>query len=176
MTQHPALYKQTPALRAAVMAEEQRTSNTSNPAASMDQDNNDNVAFKVHLRTQNKEEEEVRRFTLKGSSCSYRQLVSQLVSMFPQLEAAVYAVSWTDEEGDAVTVSSQEELGLAMEEMAGPVYRFRVVVKEQRKMKQRETSPTASRGTAIMLPPMLSNPREVRRRQGFLNFLVYVCG
>ena len=138
MTQHPALYKQTPAPRAAVMAEEQRTSNTSNPAASMDQD--DNVAFKVHLRTQNKEEEEVRRFTLERSSCSYRQLVSQLVAMFPQLEAAVYAVSWTDEEGDAVTVSSQEELDLAMEEMAGPVYRFRIVVKEQRKMKERETS------------------------------------
>jgi len=139
----------------AVMAEEQRTNNTSNPAASMDQD--DNVAFKVHLRTQNKEEEEeVRRFTLERSSCSYQQLVSQLVAMFPQLEAAVYAVSWTDEEGDAVTVSSQEELGIAMEEMAGPVYRFRIVVKEQRKMKQRETSSlTASRGTAIMLPPML---------------------
>ena len=74
------------------MAEEQRTSNTSITAESMDQDNN-NVAFKVYLRTQNKEEEEVRRFTLKGSSCSYKQLVAQLVAMFPQLEAAVYAVS-----------------------------------------------------------------------------------
>merc|ERR1719195_1275027 len=116
----------------------------------------DIVAFKVHLRTQNKEEEEVRRFTLKGSSCSYRHLVSQLVAMFPQLEAAVYAVSWTDEEGDTVTVSSQEELGIAMEEMAGPVYRFRIVVKERRKMEERETSSlTPSGGTAIMLPPML---------------------
>jgi len=126
-----------------VMAEEQRTSSTS----IMNHD--DNVSFKVYLRTQNMEEE-VRRFNLERSSCSYKQLVAQLGTMFPQLEVAVYAVSWTDEEGDAVTVSSQEELDIAMEEMAGPVYRFRIVVKEERKMKE-----TSSGGTAIMVPPML---------------------
>ena len=94
--------------------------------------------------------------TLERSSCSYKQLVAQLEAMFPQLEVAVYAVSWIDEEGDAVTVSSQEELDIAMEEMAGPVYRFRIVVKEERKMKEKESSSLTTSGeTAIMIPPML---------------------
>merc|ERR1712213_267867 len=108
----------------------------------MDQD--DNVSFKVYLRTKNMEEE-VRRFTMESSSCSYKQLVAQLEAMFPQLEVAVYAVSWINEEGDAVTVSSQEELDIAMEEMSGPVYRCRIVVKEER-----ETSSLTASGSTSM--------------------------
>ena len=91
------------------------------------------VSIKVFLRCQD-EEEEVRRFSLErseGSCVSYKQLVARLEAMFPQLEAAVYRVSWTDEEGDAVTISTDEELGIALAEMTGPVYRLRVTVTGQ---------------------------------------------
>ena len=90
------------------------------------------ISIKVFLRCQ--EEEEVRRFSLErseGSCVSYKQLVAKLEAMFPQLEAAVFTVSWTDEEGDAVTVSTDEELGIALAEMTGPVYRLRVTVTDQ---------------------------------------------
>ena len=78
------------------------------------------ISIKVFLRCQD-EEEEVRRFSLErsaGSCVSYKQLVARLEAMFPQLEAAVYRVSWTDEEGDAVTISTDEELGIALAEMS----------------------------------------------------------
>ena len=91
------------------------------------------VSIKVCLRCQD-EEEEVRRFSLErsaGSCVSYKQLVARVEAMFPQLDAAVYRVSWTDEEGDAVTISTDEELGIALAEMTGPVYRLRVTVTGQ---------------------------------------------
>ena len=91
------------------------------------------ISIKVFLRCQ-EEEEEVRRFSLErseGSCVSYKQLVAKLEAMFPQLEAAVFRVSWTDEEGDAVTISTDEELGIALAEMTGPVYRLRVTVTDQ---------------------------------------------
>ena len=91
------------------------------------------ISIKVFLRCQ-EEEEEVRRFSLErteGSCVSYKHLVAKLEAMFPQLEAAVFRVSWTDEEGDAVTISTDEELGIALAEMTGPVYRLRVTVTDQ---------------------------------------------
>ena len=90
------------------------------------------ISIKVCLRCQ--DEEEVRRFSLErsaGSCVSYKQLVARLEAIFPQLEAAVYRVSWTDKEGDAVTISTDEELGIALAEMTGPVYRLRVTVTGQ---------------------------------------------
>ena len=90
------------------------------------------ISIKVFLRCQ--DEEEVRRFSLErsaGSCVSYKQLVARLEAIFPQLEAAVYRVSWTDKEGDAVTISTDEELGIALAEMTGPVYRLRVTVTGQ---------------------------------------------
>merc|ERR1711887_513231 len=44
-----------------------------------------------------------------------------------------FSVSWTDEDGDKVTIASDEELSIALTEMTGPVYKLVVNIKTQKK-------------------------------------------
>ena len=88
----------------------------------------DGVSFKVYLKNQG--EEEVRRFVIdKNVSTSYDYLVEKLKTMFPQLQGAVISLSWTDSDGDNVTIASDDELIIALTEMTGPLYKINVVVK-----------------------------------------------
>merc|ERR1711976_1115150 len=75
-------------------------------------------------------EEEVRRFVIdKNVSTSYDYLVEKLKTMFPQLQGAVISLSWTDSDGDNVTIASDDELIIALTEMTGPLYKINVSVK-----------------------------------------------
>ena len=88
----------------------------------------DGVSFKVYLKNQG--EEEVRRFVIdKNVSTSYDYLVEKLKTLFPQLQGAVISLSWTDSDGDNVTIGSDEELIIALTEMTGPLYKINVGVK-----------------------------------------------
>merc|ERR1712154_350733 len=49
---------------------------------------------------------------------------------FPQLQGAVFSVCWTDEDGDHVTITSDEELIMGLTEMAGPLYKLTVNVRK----------------------------------------------
>ena len=49
--------------------------------------------------------------------------------MFPQLNQKIFSVTWTDEDGDMVTIATDEELIIALTEMPGPVYKLKVDVK-----------------------------------------------
>jgi len=89
----------------------------------------DNVSFKVFLKKN--EEQEVRRFVIdKNVSTSYDYLVEKLRVVFPQIQESVFTVGWTDEDGDHVTINSDEELIIALTEMAGPLYKLTVTVKK----------------------------------------------
>merc|ERR1711994_1028118 len=89
----------------------------------------DNVSFKVFLKNDN--EQEVRRFVIdKNVSTSYEYLLEKLRVVFPQLQGAVFSVCWTDEDGDHVTITSDEELIIALTEMAGPLYKLTVAVRK----------------------------------------------
>jgi len=89
----------------------------------------DNVSFKVFLK--NKDEQEVRRFVIdKNVSTSFDYLVGKLRVIFPQIQASVFTVGWTDEDGDQVTITSDEELIIALTEMTGPLYKLTVTVKK----------------------------------------------
>ena len=89
----------------------------------------DNVSFKVFLK--NKDEQEVRRFVIdKNVSTSFDYLVGKLRVVFPQIQGSVFTVSWTDDEGDHVTITTDEELIIALTEMAGPLYKLTVTVKK----------------------------------------------
>jgi len=91
----------------------------------------DTVSFKVVLKDQNNEEgNEVRRFVVdKNVSTSFDYLEGKLRSVFPKLNQAVFSVSWTDEDGDLVTIATDEELIIALTEMSGPLYKLSVIVK-----------------------------------------------
>jgi len=89
----------------------------------------DNVSFKVFLK--NTEEQEVRRFVIdKNVSTSFDYLVGKLRVVFPQIQGSEFTVGWTDDEGDQVTLTSDEELIIALTEMAGPLYKLTVTVKK----------------------------------------------
>merc|ERR1711892_349767 len=95
----------------------------------------DNVSFKVFLKDSNNGgENEVRRFVVdKDVSTSYTYLHEKLCAVFPQLKLKIFSVSWTDEDGDTVTIAMDEELIIALTEMPGPVYKLVVNVKSQKK-------------------------------------------
>merc|ERR1711892_1506289 len=95
----------------------------------------DNVSFKVFLKDLNNGgENEVRRFVVdKDVSTSFTYLQEKLCAVFPQLKLKIFSVSWTDEDGDTVTIAMDEELIIALTEMPGPVYKLVVNVKSQKK-------------------------------------------
>ena len=90
----------------------------------------DSVSFKVVL----KEENELRRFMVdKEVSTSFSNLKEKLCLVFPQLKQKIFSISWIDEDGDMVTISTDEELIIALTEMAGPVYKLSVNITNKKK-------------------------------------------
>merc|ERR1739838_554552 len=94
----------------------------------------DNVSFKVFLKDQQNEGcDEVRRFVVdKNVITSFSYLQDKLCVVFPQLKQKIFSVSWTDEDGDKVTIATDEELIIALTEMPGPVYKLVANVKSQK--------------------------------------------
>merc|ERR1711915_1039401 len=91
------------------------------------------VSYKVFLKDK-ENAEEVRRFVVdKDVSTSFTYLQEKLYTVFPQLKQKIFSVSWTDEDGDNVTIGMDEELIIALTEMPGPVYKLKVVIKNEEK-------------------------------------------
>merc|ERR1712223_865627 len=98
----------------------------------------DNVSFKVYLKDPSQGEElEVRRFVVdKEVSTSLVYIKEKLVSMFPILADKIFSVSWTDEDGDSITIDTDEELILALTELPGPVYKLTATVRAAKKVEE----------------------------------------
>jgi len=110
----------------------------------------DNVSFKVFLKDQENEGcDEVRRFVVdKNVSTSFSYLQEKLCVVFPQLKQKIFSVSWTDEDGDKVTIATDEELIIALTEMPGPVYKLAANVKPQKKS-ENTTNKDSHQGSQI---------------------------
>merc|ERR1711963_373166 len=110
----------------------------------------DNVSFKVFLKTGEEQEEEVRRFVIdKGASTSYDYLVGKLEVVFPQIKTSTFSIHWTDEDGDNVTITSDEELIIALTEMSGPLYKLRVNIKKTKPMVTGQESDASGSSSAV---------------------------
>merc|ERR1712226_617881 len=98
----------------------------------------DNVSFKVYLKDPSQgEETEVRRFVVdREVSTSLVYIKEKLVSVFPVLAEKLFSVSWTDEDGDAITIDTDEELILALTELAGPVYKLTATMRGAKRVEQ----------------------------------------
>merc|ERR550539_1838795 len=72
----------------------------------------------------------------KEVSTSLVYIKEKLVSVFPVLAEKLFSVSWTDEDGDAITIDTDEELILALTELAGPVYKLTATVRGAKKVEQ----------------------------------------
>jgi hypothetical protein len=92
------------------------------------------VSYKVYLYKQEYATPkgpalEVRRIGIdRDVSTSYAYLKEKLVSVFPILGRTKnqYSVIWQDEENEWITIRTDEELVIALTEMAGPVYKLHV--------------------------------------------------
>merc|ERR1712012_82041 len=98
----------------------------------------DNVSFKVYLKDPSQgEETEVRRFVVdKEVSTSLVYIKEKLVSIFPVLADKIFSISWTDEDGDSITIDTDEELILALTELPGPVYKLTATVRAAKKVEE----------------------------------------
>ena len=97
------------------------------------------VSFKVSLN----EKSQVRRFEVpQDCSTSYIYLKEKLKSVFGQelLGNSGFNISWQDHEGDIVTVETDEELLIALNELKGPVYKFNLVPSKVRKSLNQKVS------------------------------------
>ncbi len=87
------------------------------------------VSFKVSLLSEDSSAKaEVRRFVVdREVSTSLIFLKEKLVDLFPgELRGKNVKISWRDEDGDDVTIGSDDELIIALTEMKGPVYKLDV--------------------------------------------------
>jgi len=84
------------------------------------------VSYKVSLASDNTDTE-VRRFVVdRDVSTSLTYFREKLASVFPYLRRVDFDVAWTDDDGDKVTVKSDDELVIALTEQRGPIYKFSV--------------------------------------------------
>ena len=94
----------------------------------------DNISYKGYLRFEKSGEEEVRRFMIsKDMSNNFSNLKEKLVVVFPQLSGKDISITWTDADGDNVTIDSDEELKIALSEMTGTVNKINILVQGEKK-------------------------------------------
>lgn len=83
------------------------------------------VSFKVSLFSDDSAKIEVRRVVVpQDVSTSLVYIKEKLRSLFGL--QSNFKLSWMDQDGDEVTVDSDEELIIAMQEMKGPVYKLNI--------------------------------------------------
>ncbi|XP_045447630.1 protein ref(2)P-like isoform X2 [Melitaea cinxia] len=76
------------------------------------------VPFKVYTYWNEIEKPEVRRFGVERSVVtSYHYLTAKLQDVFPRLKNKNYKVSWKDEDGDDIVLSSDDEIMIALSAM-----------------------------------------------------------
>merc|ERR1712106_755202 len=136
----------------------------------------DNVSFKVFLKDSNNGgENEVRRFVVdKDVSTSFTYLQEKLWAVFPQLKLKIFSVSWTDEDGDTVTIGMDEELIIALTEMPGPVYKLVVNVKSQKKEETTNQANNDSRQESPIHPGVTCDSCEKQPIEGY-RYKCVVC-
>merc|ERR1712012_222652 len=93
---------------------------------------NMSVSFKVTLSKG--EEQETRRFQVdKEVASSLVYLKQKIAAIFPELRRSDPVLSWVDEDGDEVAVTSDGELQVALTALTGPVYKLKVKLGDKAK-------------------------------------------
>merc|ERR1711963_996350 len=90
----------------------------------------DTVSFKIHLKEKERQDELRRILVDKDAVTSFSYLQEKLCLVFPQLKQKAFSIHWTDQDGDVITITDDEQLGIAVTEMDGPVYKLFVKAKD----------------------------------------------
>ncbi|XP_047984983.1 protein ref(2)P isoform X2 [Leguminivora glycinivorella] len=92
----------------------------------------DLVQFKVFTYWSQDSPPEVRRFGIEKSVVtSFHYLNAKLQDVFPGLKGKAYTVMWKDEDGDEVSISSDDEMMIALSSLQGHIYKLTVKPKIQ---------------------------------------------
>ncbi|XP_067001198.2 sequestosome-1 isoform X2 [Anabrus simplex] len=107
------------------------------------------VSFKVFLQLAG-EKPEVRRFGIDRDVVSnFSYLKEKLQTVFPTLKSKEIIVSWKDDEGDEIVISSDDELMIALTEMQADVRKLYVTVSDVPQQKS-TSSPGSTRNVCII--------------------------
>merc|ERR1712018_1108937 len=90
----------------------------------------ENVSFKVSLLKENGEKSEVRRFVVPQDCNSSLIYLKEKIRTIFNLGRSNCKVSWQDEDNDDVSIETDEELLIALQELVGPVYKLQVIKTE----------------------------------------------
>merc|ERR1711963_1113249 len=93
----------------------------------------DTVSFKILLKEKERQDEFRRILVDKDAVTSFSYLQEKLCLVFPQLNQKTFSIHWTDQDGDVITITDDEQLGIALTEMDGPVYKLFVKVNDDAK-------------------------------------------
>ncbi|XP_050671029.1 sequestosome-1-like isoform X1 [Leptidea sinapis] len=89
------------------------------------------VQFKVYTYWDEKEKPEVRRFGIERSVVtSFQYLSAKLREVYPKLRDRSFTIVWKDEEGDEVTISSDDEVIIALTAISEDIKKLYVYCKD----------------------------------------------
>ena len=87
----------------------------------------ESVSFKITFKSEKVGEPEVRRFLLDNEkSKDFDFLQQKIISIFPVLKNKLISITWTDNDGDHVTISNNEDLMIALNEMTGTLLKLNI--------------------------------------------------
>jgi len=99
------------------------------------------ISYKVTIVKPFNQGTEVRRFLISQEICgNFSYLQGKLVAVFPKLKNNEFSIFWTDNEGDKITIASDEDLNIALAELDGPVYKITVKVKYEKIMQESQST------------------------------------
>merc|ERR1711970_37538 len=97
------------------------------------------LRMKIVVAASDKNKREARMVNI-SSAVNFSDIKTAVLNYFPELEKEDHVVGWVDEEGDYITVGSDQELQLALTERKGSVLKILVKIKNEKK-KEDEKSP-----------------------------------
>ncbi|XP_030022408.2 protein ref(2)P isoform X1 [Manduca sexta] len=124
------------------------------------------VQFKTYTFWENKEKPEIRRFRIdKREATNFSVFNSRLLEVYPGLKNKSYIVTWRDEEGDDIVISSDEEMDTALSYLGTGLVRFIIKLKPQATRNEAEFmfTATAAGGSANNSTP--SSPKAGDSKQ-----------
>jgi len=90
------------------------------------------LRMKIVVAASDRNKKEARIVNI-SSPVQFSDIKSSVLHYFPELEKEDHVVGWVDEEGDYVTVSSDQELQLALAERKGRMLKILVKIKKNKK-------------------------------------------
>merc|ERR1711970_826000 len=90
------------------------------------------LRMKIVVAASDKNKREARIVNI-SSAVNFSDIKAAVLNYFPELEKEDYVVGWVDEQGDYVTVGSDQELQLALAERKGSVLKILVKMKNEKK-------------------------------------------